>query len=67
MSTKNNPTISEKIASLDQLITWFDSDEFTLEEAVAKYEAAEALAGEIEKDLDTLKGEITVIKKRFDE
>lgn len=65
MSAKNN-TIREKTAKLDEMIAWFDSDEFELEQALVKFTEAEKLAKEIEKDLLELKNDITVIKERFD-
>ena len=65
MSTKNN-TIREKMAKLDEMVAWFDGDEFELEQALAKFHEAEKLAEEIEKDLLELKNDITVIKERFD-
>jgi exodeoxyribonuclease VII small subunit len=66
--TKNNPkTIQEKIATLDELVAWFDSDNFTLETALDKFKDAETLAEEIEKDLSSLKNEIEVVKQKFDQ
>lgn len=67
MSNTDNTTIREKMLQLDELLVWFDSDEFQLEEALEKFKAAERLAGEIEADLLTLKNDIEVVKKRFDE
>ncbi len=64
MSTKNK-TIKEKLAELQLLIDWFDSDDFVLEEALDKYKEAEALAGEIKKDLETFRNEVTIVKKDF--
>ena len=52
---------------LDELIEWFNSDDFLLEEATAKYEEAAKLAGEIEAQLASFKNDVTVLKKRFDE
>lgn len=66
MSVKNK-TIAEKTAELNKLIEWFDSEDFLLEEAIDKYQQAEKLAKEIEKDLLSLKNDIQVIKKKFDE
>ena len=37
---KNNTTIKEQLQQLDELISWFESDDFTLEEAVEKFKAA---------------------------
>ena len=65
MSAKNN-TIREKTAKLDEMIAWFDGDDFELEQALVKFTEAEKLAEEIEKDLLELKNDILVIKERFD-
>ena len=65
MSEANKP-VQEKLTQLSDLVTWFQSPAFKLEEAVAKYKQAESLAEEIEKDLTKLKNEIKVVKKRFD-
>jgi len=61
-----NKTIQEKTAELSELVAWFDSDDFELEEALDKFKMAEKLASEIELDLTTLKNEIQVVKKKFD-
>jgi exodeoxyribonuclease VII small subunit len=65
MSVKSK-SIQEKMNELDTLVAWFDSDEFSLEEAIAKFKQAEALASDIEKDLGSLKNEVNVLKQRFD-
>lgn len=67
MSAKNTPGVAKKIEQLNELVEWFDSEKFALEEAMAKFKAAEKLAGEIEHDLMTMKNEIEVVKQRFDE
>lgn len=59
-------TVQEKLADLSELVTWFQSPAFKLEEAVDKFKQAEALAEEIEKDLTKLKNDIKVVKKKFD-
>jgi exodeoxyribonuclease VII small subunit len=66
MSAKKH-SIAEKTAELDNLVEWFDSDEFELELALDKFKEAEKLAAEVEKDLMDLKNEVNVIKKKFDE
>lgn len=66
MSDKGNETVAAKIAQLDELVAWFDSEEFTLETALDKFSAAEALAREIEEDLAALKNDIELVKARFD-
>ncbi len=60
-------TIEEKMQTLRSLVAWFESDDFELEKATAKFEAAAALAKEIETDLSVLKNTVNVLKKSFDE
>ncbi len=59
-------SVQEKLNELSELVAWFQSPEFKLEEAFDKFKQAEALAEEIEKDLTKLKNDIKVVKKRFD-
>ena len=66
MSPKNNSTIAEKTAKLNELVAWFDSDDFVLESALEKFTEAEKLASEIESDLLALKNNIQVVKEKFD-
>jgi exodeoxyribonuclease VII small subunit len=66
MSTKNNTTIAEKTATLNELVAWFDSEDFELETALEKFTQAEKLAHEIEADLDALKNNIKITKEKFD-
>ena len=61
-----NKTVQQKLTELSELVGWFQGSSFKLEEAVDKFQVAEKLAEEIEKDLTKLKNEITVVKKRFD-
>lgn len=65
MSSKNNLNIAEKTAKLDELVAWFDGDEFELEKALDKFSEAEKLAAEIEQDLLALKNDIEVVKAKF--
>lgn len=67
MTKSNNNTIQEKIAALEALVAWFDSDEFTLEIALDKFKEAEKLADEIESDLSQLKNDIEIVKQKFDQ
>ena len=66
MSAKNK-SIEEKMNQLRELVTWFESDEFVLEQASDKFKAAATLAKEIEHDLTKLKNDITVVKKSFEQ
>lgn len=65
MSDKKQ-TIQDKLSELSELVAWFQSPSFSLEEAVEKFQHAEKLAETIEQDLTTLKNDIQVVKKRFD-
>lgn len=67
MSVKNNMSIAEKTAKLSELVAWFDSDDFQLEQALDKFSEAEKLAAEIEHDLLVLKNDIEVVKAKFTE
>ena len=64
-STKSK-TVQDKLSDLSELVAWFQSPEFKLEEALDKYKQSEALAEEIETDLKKLKNDITIVKKKFD-
>ena len=64
--TKNNTTIQDKIAQLDELVAWFDGEDFLLEEATEVFKKAEALAREIETDLTELKNDVQIVKTSFD-
>lgn len=66
MSAKK-PSITEKTAKLDELVAWFDGEEFELEQSLEKFKEAEKLAAEIENDLAEMKNEVNIIKKKFDE
>lgn len=68
MSAKkpSTKTLQEKLTELDELVEWFNNDDFALEEAVERFKQADALAREIESDLATIKNEITVLAERFD-
>ncbi len=61
-----NKTIQDKLAALSEMVNWFQSSSFQLEDAVSKFQAAEKLAEEIEQDLTKLKNDIQIVKKKFD-
>ena len=65
--SKNDSTsgISEKLSRLDQLVAWFEGDDFSLDEAFEKFSEAEQLVKEIDKNLDEYSNKITVLKKDF--
>jgi exonuclease VII small subunit len=67
MSAKSKASISEKTIKLNELVEWFDSEDFELEEALDKFAEAEKLASEIEADLLAMKNSISIVKKKFNE
>ncbi len=60
-------SVKDDLARLSEMIAWFQSDEFSLEQAVPMYKEAEAVAEKIESNLSALKNEITVIRQKFDQ
>ena len=64
--SKIKPSIREKMAELDELIAWFDSEDFELEEAIEKFALAKKIAENIENELLVVKNTITVIGEQFD-
>lgn len=63
--SKSNPTIQEKIANLDALVAWFESDDFQLEQASIKLKEAAKLATDIEHDLKAVANDIQQVKQSF--
>jgi len=64
--SQQNKSVQEKLTELSEMVNWFQGSSFKLEEAVNKFQAAEKLAEEIEQDLNKLKNDIQVVKKKFD-
>lgn len=54
-------SIEKRIAELDQQTEWFYSDDFSLDQALEKYQAATKLAQEIDQDLTLLKNQVEVL------
>lgn len=59
-------SIAKKQAELAELLAWFESDDFAVDQAAAKLQRAHKLAGDIESDLNQLENEINVLAQRFD-
>ena len=59
---KAEPTITEKLTQLDAEVEWFYSEDFALDQALAKYKTAAQLARDIEQDLAQLKNQVEVIE-----
>ena len=65
MSVKSK-SIQDKTVELNELVAWFDSDDFVIETALEKFKQAEKLAAEIEADLQAVQNEIQIVKQKFD-
>lgn len=62
---KNDKSLSDQLRELDELIAWFDQDDFDLDEALKKFDEGTKLTEQIEERLSTLENKITVLKQRF--
>ena len=65
--TSKNKTIEERIAALEQAVAWFESDEFTLGEAVERYQQVQQQAAAIQAELAELMHTITVATAQGDQ
>lgn len=63
--TKSDVTVQGKIAQLDEMVAWFEGDDFQLEQASAKLKEAAKLAVDIERDLNKVANDIQEVKKSF--
>jgi len=57
-----NRSISDKIAQLDHEIEWFYGEDFQLDQAVEKYQAASELADKIDRELGELRNQVEVVR-----
>ena len=60
-------SLKTKIEELDEMVEWFNSEDFELEKAVDNYKKALKMAEEIERDLKNLKNEVEVLDVDFSE
>lgn len=69
MATKkdatSNITFEEKLAKLEQIVAWFESDGVTLSESMARFEEGMKLAEALEKELKEAENKVTIIKQQF--
>lgn len=61
-NNEEKTTISEKLARLDTQVEWFYGDDFSLDQALDKYQSATDLAKDIEKDLAKMKNKVEVLE-----
>lgn len=60
-------TIDQMMKQLEERLSWFQSDEFALEEAKARFIEVRELAMAIEARLGDMQNEIEVLAKDFSE
>ena len=65
--SNSTKTIEDKMKALRELAAWFESDEFSLDEASDKFTAAATLAKEIERYLAEMENTIQVLKESFEQ
>lgn len=64
---KNDKSIKQLMAELDEIMSWFGSGELDIDEAVAKFDQASKLASEIKRKLAEVENKITEIELRLSE
>lgn len=66
MTKEQELTLDEKIQRLNELVAWFESDEFSLDEATEKYRSANELLKQINQDVAKLEQEFVVVGESVD-
>jgi exonuclease VII small subunit len=61
----NEKTIEQMMAELNERITWFQGDDFNLDEAKQRFIEARQLAKDITAALDDMQHDITVLSEDF--
>ena len=64
---KSDKPLNDQLHELDELIAWFDQDDFDLDEALKKFDEGVKLTEEIEERLKKLENKITVLREKFGE
>ena len=60
-SNADNCSLREQMEQLEEILAWFDSDEFELEAAVERYQQAARVAEQIDQRLREIKNKVTII------
>ena len=60
-SNADNRSLREQMKQLEEILAWFDSDEFELEAAVERYQQAARVAEQIDQRLREIKNKVTII------
>lgn len=62
---KNEPSIQQQINQLEELVSWFEHDDFEVEKASDKLKQAAQLVDQIERKLTHISNEVVEIKRSF--
>ncbi len=65
MSQKNSVSLAEKLEKLEAILSWFESEEITIEASLEKYEEALTLSKEVETTLLAAKNKVEILNKKF--
>ncbi len=60
-SNADNRSLREQMEQLEEILAWFESDEFELEAAVERYQQAARVAEQIDQRLTEIKNKVTII------
>lgn len=60
--TKTKPSLSQDMDQLQQLVEYFESDQFDLDEAIPKLKVAAELSSRIRNQLNQLQKEVETIE-----
>ena len=63
MPTKKKNSFAERYEELQQLVAWFEHEDFDLEEGIEKYKEGLGLVKELKENLKSLENTIVDIKK----
>ncbi len=67
MTSKKDTSYKALRHQLDELLAWFDSDDIDVDEAIAKYEKAIAIAAELEQHLSVAENKLKELKAKLPE
>ena len=64
--SKKTKTFTEQVQELENLVTWFESTDFDLDQAVDNYEKGMKLIQDLEEHLKTAENKVAKIKASFE-
>jgi exodeoxyribonuclease VII small subunit len=67
MSKSESKSLQDQLRELDELLMWFEQEDFDLEEALKKYEGGMDLINTIQERLKGVENKVEVLKQRFDQ